>query len=69
MSVFSGNGGLHHRAVIHACAASGAQIGIDGAGALAHFDFEFSGFAFYGFKIRIGDKLNIQMPADLDQYG
>jgi hypothetical protein len=50
---------LHDRAVIHTSAAAGTQIGIDGAGAFAHFDFEFSGLAVYGFKIRIGDKLNV----------
>jgi len=30
---------------------------------------EVSRFAFNGFKIRIGDEFDIQMPADLDQFG
>jgi hypothetical protein len=60
---------LNNRAILYACAASGATINIDGACPFINFDFKISGLAFYRFKISICDQLNIQVPADLDQFG
>jgi hypothetical protein len=60
---------LNNRAVFNACATSGATINVNGACPFIDFDFKISGLAFHGFKISICDQLNIQVPADLDQFG
>ena len=60
---------LNHRAIFDAGTATGAQIHIDAAGALFDFDLEVAGVALDAFKIRVGDQFDVQMPADLDQYG
>jgi hypothetical protein len=59
---------LYYGAIVHAGTAAGAQVGIDGPGALADFNLEFARFALNGFQIRISDQFDVQMPADLDQY-
>jgi hypothetical protein len=46
---------LGYRARVHASAATGTQIRIDGAGAFAHFDFKVAWFALNRFQICIGD--------------
>jgi len=61
-------GHLYHRTVINTGPAAGAAIFNNGARALAHFDFKIPWGSFHGLQIRIGDQLNVQMPADLDQY-
>jgi hypothetical protein len=61
--------GLDHRAVFHTGSAPGAQIHFDAAGTFFNFDLEVAGVALDAFKIRIGDQFDVQMPADLDQYG
>jgi hypothetical protein len=61
-------GHLYHRAVFNTGPAAGAAIFNNTARAFANFDFKISGGSFDGFQIRIGDQLNVQMPADLDQY-
>jgi hypothetical protein len=59
---------LNNRTVLYTCATSGASININGACPFIDFDFKISGLAFYRFKISICDQLNIQVPADLDQF-
>ena len=60
---------LNHRAVLHTGATTGAQIHFYAAGAFFDFDLEIARFARNAFKIRVGDQFDVQMPADLDQYG
>jgi hypothetical protein len=60
---------LHHGTVFHTGTTPGAQIHLDAAGTLFHFDLEIAGLTGNAFKVCIGDQLNVQMPADLDQYG
>jgi hypothetical protein len=50
---------LSYRAIVHACPTTRTQVCVDGSGALAYLDFEFAWLAVYGFKIRIGDKLDV----------
>jgi hypothetical protein len=61
--------GLDHRAVLDTGAAPGAEIHFDAAGTLFDFDLEVAGTPLDAFKIRVSDQLDVQMPADLDQYG
>ncbi len=60
---------IHDRAVFDARPASGAQIHVDASGAFSYLHFEIARGAFNGFQIRVCDQLDVQMPADLDQYG
>jgi len=60
---------LHHRAVLHTGATPGAEIHVNTSGALLDFNLEIAGFAFDRFKICVCDEFDVQMPADLDQYG
>jgi hypothetical protein len=64
-----GHDHLGHRAVLHAGAASRAQIFDDAAGPFSDFYLEFTRGSFNGFNVRVGDKLDVQVPADLDQFG
>ena len=57
------------RAVLHATAASGAAVHVNTSRAFLDFHFKISRGPFHRFQIRIGDQFNIQMPADLDQFG
>jgi len=59
---------LDHRAVVHTGAATGAKVFDNAPGTFADLYFKVSGFTADLFKIRVGNKLDIQMPADLDQY-
>ena len=59
---------LDHRTILNAGPTSGAEVHFNASGAFSNLDFEISGFAIDGFEIRVGDKLDVQMPADLDQY-
>ena len=63
------SGLIHDRAVFDARPASGAQIHFDASGAFSHLDLEIARGAFNGLQIRVCDQLDVQMPADLDQYG
>jgi hypothetical protein len=58
-----------NRAVFDAGTATGAQIHLDAAGAFTDFDLEVTGRSFDGFQVCIGDQFDVQVPADLDQYG
>jgi hypothetical protein len=60
---------LRDRAVFDAGPAAGASVFYNVTRALANLDLEIAGFAFNGFQIRVCDQLDIQVPADLDQYG
>jgi hypothetical protein len=60
---------LNHRAVFHTGTAAGAQVHVDAAGAFFDSYLEVAGVALDAFKICIGDQFDVQMPADLDQYG
>ena len=55
-------------AVAQARTATRAQFGVYTAGPFANLDMKIAGGSPYFFQIRIGDQLDIQMPADLDQY-
>jgi len=59
---------LCYRAVLDAGAAAGAKVRVDASRLFLDLDFEVSGFAFDGFQIRVCDQLDVQMPADLDQF-
>jgi len=60
---------MGHRAVLHAAAAPGAAGHINASRTLLDFHFKIARGPFHRFQIRIGDQFNIQMPADLDQFG
>jgi hypothetical protein len=60
---------IYDRAVFNANAAACAQIHVDAPGPLSDFHFEIPGRPLDRLQIRIGDELDIQMPADLDQFG
>ena len=60
---------LSDRTIFNAGAAPGTEIPFDTAGAFANFDLEIARVSLNRFQIRVSDQFNIQMPADLDQYG
>jgi hypothetical protein len=60
---------LNHRAVFNTGTTSGAQIHLDTAGALFDCNLEITGAARDAFKVCISDQFDVQVPADLDQYG
>ena len=68
-SVSELNGLLDHRAIFHTGAASGAQVHFYAAGAFFDFYLEIARFTRDTLKICVCDQFDIQMPADLDQYG
>ena len=57
-----------HRAILNTGTASGTTVFDDGAGPLSDFDLEVAGGSLHAFKVCIGNKFNVQMPADLDQF-
>jgi hypothetical protein len=59
---------LNHWAVFNAGTTAGAQVHVDAAGTLLHFNLEIARLALDAFKICVGDQFDVQMPADLDQY-
>jgi len=60
---------IGYRTVLNANAAPGAEIHIDAARPFLDLHLEISRRSFHGFQIRVSDKFDIQMPADLDQFG
>ncbi len=60
---------MGNRAVFNTAPASGTPVHIHTSCPFSDPDLEISRLAFNGFKIRIRDELDIQMPADLDQFG
>jgi hypothetical protein len=59
---------LNYRAVFNTRTTSGAQVHVNTSRTFADLYFKVTGFALDGFEIRIGDQLDVQVPADLDQY-
>ena len=53
------NGLTAYRTILNTAPASGTEIHVDAACTLLDLDLEISGSAFDGFKISIGDKLDI----------
>jgi hypothetical protein len=60
---------IDDRAVLHADAAPGAELRVDASGPLPDLHLEVTGGPFDGLDIGVGNKLYIEMPADLDQFG
>ena len=63
-----GNGLVNDRAIFNATTTSSTKIHVNTACTLSYSYLEISGFAFNRFKISVSDKLDIRMPADLDQF-
>ncbi len=57
-----------YRAVLYAQTTPRTQVHIDAACPFLDLYFEVTGRTLHGFQIGIGDKLDVQMPADLDQF-
>jgi len=57
------------RAVFHTTAAPGTQIGVHTAGSFFYLDLKISRRTLDRFNICIGKYLDVEMPADLDQFG
>jgi hypothetical protein len=56
------------RAVLDTAAASGTQIHVDTARTLFYRHLEIPRRPLNGLKVRIGDQLYVEVPADLDQF-
>ena len=59
----------HGGAFFRACATGNTLVQIDITGLLTNLDLEMPFFAVDLFKLGIGEKIDIQVPADLDQLG
>ena len=57
------------RTGLDATAAPGAAVHNNASSALLDFYFKIPRGPFHRFQIRIGDEFNVQVPADLDQFG
>jgi hypothetical protein len=57
------------RTVFYAHTASRAKVHVDAARTFPDFHLEIPRRSLDGFKVRVSDQLDIQMPADLDQFG
>ncbi len=57
------------RASLHATAAPRAAVHVNASRALFDFYFKIPCGPLNRFQIRIGDEFNVQVPADLDQFG
>jgi hypothetical protein len=60
---------IDNRAVLHAVSTPGTKIHVDTACPLFDFYFEISRRPLDRLKIRIGNDFDVEMPADLDQFG
>jgi len=60
---------IRHRTAFNATAAAGTDVGVDTTSTFSDLYLEVSRRAFDGFNIGIRDDFNIEMPADLDQFG
>jgi hypothetical protein len=56
-------------AIFQTDAAPGTEIRIDTSRLLSDLDPEIAGRTLHGFQISVGNKLYVEMPADLDQFG
>jgi hypothetical protein len=59
---------IGYRTAFDANAAPGTEFGVDASGPLLDLYLEITGGPFDGFDIGVGNKLYIEMPADLDQF-
>jgi hypothetical protein len=57
------------RTVLNATAAPRAAGHINASSTLFDFHLEIARRTFHRFQVRVGDQFNVQMPADLDQFG
>jgi hypothetical protein len=62
-------GFIHHRAVFDTGAAACTKIHVDAARTLVDFDLEIPLFTRNALDIRKGNEFNVDVPADLDQFG
>jgi hypothetical protein len=60
---------IGHRTVDVTNAAGGTEFRVNVSGSLVDFDFEIAAFSFDADHVCVGDHLDVQMPADLDQFG
>jgi len=60
---------IHNRTVLNAVSTSGAKIHVDTACSFFDFYFEIACRSLNRFEIRIGNDFDVEMPADLDQFG
>ena len=60
---------IRYRAIFNANAATGAQLHVDASGLFLDSYLEISRASFNRLEIRIGDEFDVQVPADLDQFG
>jgi hypothetical protein len=60
---------IDNRAVLYAVSTSGTKIHIDTARPLFDFYFEIACRSLDRLEIRIGNDFDVEMPADLDQFG
>jgi hypothetical protein len=65
----AGSNLLDNRTIFNAGAAARAQIHFDASCPFTNLDFKVARVSFNRFKICICNKLYVQMPADLDQFG
>jgi hypothetical protein len=67
--LFSGYRLVNDRTVFHTTAATGAKIHIDTSRPLSDFHLEISFLSRNPFYFRKREQFNVNVPADLDQFG
>jgi len=60
---------IHNRTVLNAVSTPSAKIHVDTACPLFDFYFEIARRSLDRLEIRIGNDFDVEMPADLDQFG
>ena len=60
---------IRHRTVDVTNAAGGTEFRVNVSGSLVDFDLELTAFSFDADQVCVCDHLDVQMPADLDQFG
>jgi hypothetical protein len=55
--------------IFNACTTAGAAVFDDSAGAFSDFDFEIARGPLDAFYVCVSDQFDVQVPADLDQFG
>jgi hypothetical protein len=69
LCLLSGNRLVNNRAVFYATAAPGTKIHVDTARTLAYLHLEIALLAGNALHFREGNQFNVDVPADLDQFG
>jgi hypothetical protein len=67
--LINNNGYVDDRAVLNTVSATCAKIHIDAPRPFLDFYFEIPGRSLDRLEIRIGNDFDVEMPADLDQFG